>query len=71
MSTSPSPTDVTADVGRESEQRLERLGDFEEARCQPAPNEVRAEIEQTLARTFPDPKPRFNTCQDPIAMGNV
>jgi hypothetical protein len=46
--------DITPDTDRNSEQRLERLGEFDDTRCQAAPAEVRQQVEGTLARTFPD-----------------
>lgn len=48
--------DVAADVNREDERGLERMGDFDEARCQPAPAEVRSEVDRTLQRAFPKPQ---------------
>ncbi len=48
--------DFAVDVNREGDRTLERLGDFEKARCQPAPDEVKAEIDQTLTNAFPEPK---------------
>ena len=41
---------------RENDRNLERLGDFEESRCQPVPNEVKQDIQNTLQHTFPEGK---------------
>ncbi len=45
--------DVTADSVRESDRDAERIGDFDEARCQEAPTEVKAQVDETLVRAFP------------------
>lgn len=54
MAGNPGIGDVTADTAREGDQRLERLGDFDERRCEAAPAEVRAQVDETLARAFPE-----------------
>jgi len=56
MAANVSQMDFAVDVNREGDRTLERLGDFEKARCQPAPDEVKAEIDQTLTNAFPEPK---------------
>lgn len=56
MSGHPPTADVAADAGRESDRDLERLGDFDEGRCLAAPAEVRADVDRTLTRAFPEPR---------------
>ena len=56
MAGNPATSDVTTDTSREGDQQTERMGDFDEKRCEAAPAEVRAQVDETLARAFPQPK---------------
>ena len=56
MAGNPATSDVTADTSREGDQQTERMGDFDEKRCEAAPAEVRAQVDETLARAFPQPR---------------
>ena len=38
-----------------SDRAAEKIGELDEARFKPAPDEIRAQTEQALADTFPDP----------------
>jgi len=47
------PRELPMDTPHEGDQEAERLGELDESRCQPAPSEVRASVNQTLDRAFP------------------
>ena len=48
--------DVWQDAPREGDANAERIGEFDEGRCQPAPAEVRAQVDEALRRAFPTPR---------------
>ncbi|MHB0877403.1 MAG: hypothetical protein ACYC5O_15305 [Anaerolineae bacterium] len=45
--------DVKHDAPREGDANAERIGEFDESRCKPAPPEVRAQVDEALGRAFP------------------
>jgi len=61
MAQNPGSIDVTSEIGKEADQKAERIGEVEEARFKPAPDEVTAEVEQTLSRSFPEPESKMIT----------
>ena len=56
MSQNLTNIDVTSEAVKEADRLPERIGEVDEARFKPAPDEARVELEQALAKGFPEPE---------------